>query len=63
MSLPTSTILRLRFGPQMCRNLSLEFVTKAKACKGASQERSPRVTFHVLESVGKCEGMNLHIPK
>jgi len=38
-------------------------VTKAKAYKGASQEGSPGVTFHVPESVGKCEGMNLHTPK
>jgi len=28
-----------------------------------SQERNPGVTLHVPKSVGKCEGMNLHIPK
>jgi len=38
-------------------------VTKARACKGASQEWSLRVTFHAPRSVRKCEGMNLHIPK
>jgi hypothetical protein len=27
------------------------------------QEGSPRVTFHALKNVGKCEGMNLHTPK
>jgi len=37
-------------------------VTKARACKGASQKGSMRVTFHVLKSVGKCEEMNPHIP-
>jgi hypothetical protein len=41
----------------------LGFVTKARACKGAGQEWSPRVTFHVPESVGTCEGMNPHTPK
>jgi len=36
---------------------------KAKAYKVAGQEQSPRVTPHALGSVGKCEGMNPHIPK
>ncbi len=38
-------------------------MTKAKACKGGSQEWSLGVTFHASENVGECEGMNLHIPK
>jgi hypothetical protein len=38
-------------------------VTKARVCKGASQQWSLRVTFHVPGSVGKCEGMNPHTPK
>ncbi len=46
-----------------CHNPNLGLVTKVRACKGASQEGSPGVTFHVIGSVGKCEGMNLHIPK
>ncbi len=49
--------------PSQCRNLSLGLVTKARACKGASQEGSPRVTSHALENLGECEGMNPHIPK
>jgi hypothetical protein len=44
------------------RNPSLAFATKARACEGASQEQSPRVTFHVLRSIGKCEGMNPTFP-
>ncbi len=47
----------------MCRNPSLGFVTKAMACKGVSQEGSPRVTSHAPESVGECKGMNPHTPK
>jgi len=43
--------------------ISLRLVTKARACKGARREWSPRVTFHAPESVRKCEGMNPHIPK
>jgi hypothetical protein len=46
-----------------CHNPSLEFVTKARACKGAGQEGSSGVTFHAPESVGKCEGMNPDTPK
>jgi hypothetical protein len=37
--------------------------TKAKACKGADQKGSLGVISHTPESVGKCEGMNLHISK
>ncbi len=46
-----------------CRNPSLGLATKARACKGVGQEWSPRVTSHAPGNVGKCEGMNLHIPK
>jgi hypothetical protein len=46
-----------------CHNLSLGLTTKTRACKGVGQEWSPRVTFHAPGSVGKCEGMNPHIPK
>jgi hypothetical protein len=42
----------------MCRNHSLGFTTKARPCKGVGQKRSPGITFHVPENVGKCEGMN-----
>jgi len=38
-------------------------MTKTKDCEGPSQEWSLRITFHVLESVGKCERMNFHTPK
>jgi hypothetical protein len=34
-----------------------------RVCKGAGQEGSSEVTFHTLGSVGKCEGLNPHIPK
>jgi hypothetical protein len=47
----------------MCRNLSFGVTTKARACKGAGQEWSPGVTFHVLGNVGECEGMNPHTSK
>jgi hypothetical protein len=46
-----------------CRNPSLGLVTKARACKSASQEGSPRVTFPIPGSAKECEGMNLHNPK
>jgi len=37
-------------------------MTKARACKGASQEWSMGVTFHVPGNVGECEGMNPQLP-
>jgi len=43
-----------------CHNPSLGLTTKARACKVASQEGSPRVMLHASGSVGKCEGMNPH---
>jgi hypothetical protein len=46
-----------------CHNLSLELMTKAKACQNAGQEGSSGVTFHALRNVEKCEGMNPHTPK
>jgi hypothetical protein len=45
-----------------CCNLNLGLETKARACKGTSQEGSPGVTFHAPESVGECEEMNPHTP-
>jgi hypothetical protein len=46
-----------------CHNFRFGLTTKANAYKGACQEWSMGVTFHALENVGECEGMNLHIPK
>ncbi len=45
-----------------CHNPSFGFTTKARACKGASQEWSPWVTFYAPRNVGKCEGMNHTFP-
>jgi hypothetical protein len=33
-----------------CRNLSLEFATKARGCKVANQEKDPGFTFHAPRS-------------
>jgi hypothetical protein len=46
-----------------CRNLNLGLATKARACKGAGQERSMGLTSHALGSAKECEGMNPHTPK
>jgi hypothetical protein len=43
-----------------CRNPSLGLATKVGACKGAGQEWNLGIAYHVLSSVGKCEGMNTH---
>jgi hypothetical protein len=51
------------FSDEGCRNPSLGLTTKARACKGESQEWSLGVTFHAPESLGLCERMNPHIPK
>jgi hypothetical protein len=45
------------------KTLALGSRPKQRACKVASQEGSPGVIPHALESVGKCEGMNPHTPK
>jgi len=38
-------------------------VTKAKGLQRCGLKGSPGITSHTLGSVGKCEGMNFHIPK
>ncbi len=47
----------------LCGNPSFGLVTKAKACKVASQEGSPRITSRAPDNAKECEGMNLHTPK
>ncbi len=47
----------------LCRNPSLGLATKARACKGAGQKGSPRITYHAPESVRDCKGMNPHKAK
>jgi len=42
---------------------TLGLATKVRACKAVGQKGSSGVTSYVLESVGKCEGMNLHTSK
>jgi hypothetical protein len=47
-------IITLTFGqahPISCRNLSLGFATKARACKGACQKGSPRITSQECKKV------------
>ncbi len=46
-----------------CRNPSLRFGTKVRACKGAGQEGNMGITSHAPRSVGECESMNPHTPK
>jgi hypothetical protein len=53
----------MQLNDNCCRNLRFGFTTKARVSKGAGQEWSPIVTFHAPKSIGKCEGMNPHIPK
>jgi len=43
--------------------LYLGFATKAKACKNARQEGSPKSTSYTLGNAGECERMNPHTPK
>ncbi len=50
-------------GNTLCHNPSLGLTTKARACKGVGQERSPRITFHAPGSAKECKGMNPHTPK
>jgi len=55
-----------RIGSQignLCRNPSLGLVTKARACKVASQEGSLRIMMHAPGNVRECEGIDLHTPK
>jgi hypothetical protein len=47
----------------ICRNPSLGFATKARGCKVAGQEGSPRVMSHAPGSARKCERIDLHTPK
>ncbi len=56
-------VMEMVFDYGDCRNFNLEFMSKARACKVASQKRSLGVTFHALRSVGECEWMNPHTPK
>ncbi len=51
------------FQLSICHNPSLGFITKARACNGASQEKSPGITSHAPGSVKECEGMNPHTHK
>jgi len=51
------------FALYLCCNPNFGFATKVKACKVASQERSPGFMPHAPRSVRKCEGMNPHISK
>jgi hypothetical protein len=51
------------YGCFFCRNPTLGLTTKARACKSASQESNPGITFHAFGSVGACEGVNPHTPK
>jgi len=54
----------MKASKQSCwHNLNLGLTTKAKSCKVTSQEGSPGVTPHVLESVKECEGIDHHTPK
>jgi hypothetical protein len=47
-----------KVGLHVCyRNPSLGLTTKARACKGAAQEGSSKVTCHAPRNVRKCEGM------
>jgi hypothetical protein len=46
-----------------CLNPNFGRATKAKGLQGCGSKESPGVTSHTRGSVGKCERMNLHIPK
>jgi hypothetical protein len=43
--------------------LALGLRPKQRGLQGCRPRRSPGVTSHAPESVGKCEGMNPHTPK
>jgi hypothetical protein len=51
------------FTSHNCRNPSFGLATKAKGLQGGGPKGSPGVTSGTPRSVGKCEGMNPHIPK
>ncbi len=48
---------------RLCHNLNFGITTKARACKGASQERSLGVKLHAPRSAKEHEGVNPHTPK
>jgi hypothetical protein len=51
---------------RIINNVDLIFITtlaKARACKGAGQERSSGIASHDPGSVRECKGMNPHTPK
>jgi hypothetical protein len=48
---------------RFCHNLSFGLATKAKGLQGCGPRGSPGVTSYTHGSVGKCEGVNPHIPK
>jgi hypothetical protein len=48
---------------QSVATLALGSRPRQKGLQGCGSKRSPRVTLHVPESVGECEGMNPHPPK
>jgi len=47
----------------VCCNPSFGLVTKARACEGAGQEGSSRVTFHAFRNARECDEMNPHTLK
>jgi hypothetical protein len=47
----------------LCCNPNFGLTTKARGCKVASQEGSPRVMPHAPESARKYEGIDPHTPK
>jgi hypothetical protein len=48
---------------EQCHNLSLGLVTRARACKLASQEKSSKIRPYALENARECEGIDPHTPK
>jgi hypothetical protein len=52
--------MKTRLKEVWCCNPSLGLATKARACKGASYEGSPKVTSHAPGSAGECENENSH---
>jgi hypothetical protein len=58
----SSTFVEFSLMP-LCRNPNFGLATKAKGLQGCGPRKSPGVTSHTPESVGKCEGVNPHTPK